>query len=369
MSKAPATSPAPGFETNGVRAIFFDGLPWQGKPTRVFAFVGVPEHKRGEKVPGMVLVHGGGGTAFAGWVKRWNDRGYAAIAMDTCGAVPRGSYGKWQRHDAGGPPGWGGFNQIDEPVGGQWTYHAVADAVLAHSLLRSLPDVDASRIGLTGISWGGYLTCIIAGVDSRFRFAAPVYGCGFLGDNSAWLRNFEQMGKETAAKWLKLWDPSSYLPRAKMPFLWVTGTNDFAYPFDSLQKSYRLPRAPRTLCIRVRMPHGHGPAGEGPEEIRALADSLLKKGKPLARIAGQSCKGDQLTVMFESRAPIAKAELNFTKDTGVWQKRNWEMIPATLDAAKRRATATVPASATVFYLNLADANGLVVSSEHVEVKP
>jgi dienelactone hydrolase len=369
LSKAPASSPAPGFETNGVRSIFFDGLPWQGKPTRVFAFVGVPEHKRGEKVPGMVLVHGGGGTAFAGWVKRWNDRGYAAIAMDTCGAVPRGSYGKWQRHDAGGPPGWGGFSQIDEPTQDQWTYHAVADAVLAHSLLRSLPNVDASRIGLTGISWGGYLTCIIAGVDSRFRFAAPVYGCGFLGDNSAWLKNFEQMGKETAAKWLGLWDPSRYLSRAKMPMLWVTGTNDFAYPFDSLQKSYRLPRAPRTLCIRVRMPHGHGPAGEGPEEIRALADSILKKGKLLPRITGQSRKGDQLTVMFESRSPIAKAELNFTKDTGVWQKRNWETIPAMLNAAKRRATATVPADATVFYLNLADANGLVVSSEHIEAKP
>jgi len=369
LSKAPATYPAPGFETNGVRAIFFDGLPWQGKPTRVFAFVGVPEHKRGEKVPGMVLVHGGGGTAFANWVKRWNDRGYAAIAMDTCGAVPKGSYGKWERHDASGPPGWGGFNQIDEPIEDQWTYHAVADAVLAHSLLRSLPDVDATRIGLTGISWGGYLTCIIAGVDDRFRFAAPVYGCGFLGDNSAWLKNFEQMGKEIAAKWLKLWDPSRYLPRAKMPMLWVTGTNDFAYPFDSLQKSYRLPRGARTLCIRVRMPHGHGAAGEGPEEIRALADSLFKKGVPLARITGQNRKGDQLTVTFESRVPIAKVELNFTKDTGVWQKRNWETVPATLDTAKRRATATIPPGATVFYFNLTDANGLVVSSEHVEAKP
>ncbi len=368
LSKAPATCPAPGFETNGVRAIFFDGLPWQGKPTRVFAFVGVPEHKRGEKVPGMVLVHGGGGTAFASWVKRWNDRGYAAIAMDTCGAVPKGKYSAWQRHEQGGPAGWGGFDQIDGPIEDQWTYHAVADAVLAHSLLRSLPDVDTLRIGLTGISWGGYLTCIIAGVDNRFRFAAPVYGCGFLGDNSAWLKNFEQMGKETAAKWLKLWDPSRYLPRAKMPFLWVTGTNDFAYPFDSLQKSYRQPTGKRTLCIRVRMSHGHGPAGEGPEEIRALADSLLKKGNPLARITAQGRKGEEVWATFESKTKIAKAELNFTKDTGVWQKRNWETTTAKLDPAKRKATASVPADATVFYLNLFDEQGLVVSTEHIEVK-
>ncbi len=368
LAPAPATYPAPGYETNGVRALFFDGLPWHGQPTRVFAFVGMPEHKPGEKVPGMVLVHGGGGTAFAGWVKRWNDRGYAAIAMDTCGSLPGGTHNKRPRHEHSGPAGWGGFNQIDEPIEDQWTYHAVADAILAHSLLRSMPDVDPARIGLTGISWGGYLTCILAGVDSRFRFAAPVYGCGFLGDNSAWLKNFEQMGREKAAKWLQLWDPSRYLPRAKVPMLWVTGTNDFAYPFDSLQKSYRLPSGKHTLCIRVRMPHGHGPAGEGPEEIRAFADSLLKNGPPLARITAQGREGDTAWAEFESRQPMAGAELNFTKDTGVWKQRKWETIPADLDAAKHRVSATVPAGTTVFYLNLLDAQKLVVSTEHIEVK-
>ncbi|MBI5397742.1 MAG: prolyl oligopeptidase family serine peptidase [Verrucomicrobia bacterium] len=368
LSKPPATHPAPGFETNGVRAVFFDGLPWKGQPTRVFAWIGLPERKPGQKVPGMVLVHGGGGTAFASWVKLWTSRGYAAIAMDTCGAVPRGSYGKWQRHDAGGPPGWGGSDQIDEPMEDQWTYHAVADALLAHSLLRSMPVVDASRIGLTGISWGGYLTCIIAGVDDRFRFAVPVYGCGFLGDNSTWLPQFEKMGKEKAAQWLKLWDPSSYLGRAKMPFLWVTGTNDFAYPMDSLQKSYRLPRGSRTVCLRVRMPHGHGAAGEQPKEIHAFADAILRKGAPLARVTRQSCAGGKLEVAFESRSPVVKAELNFTKDSGVWKDRKWETMPAELDAPKHKAAATVPAGATVFYLNLTDERGLVVSSEHVVAK-
>jgi hypothetical protein len=84
-------------------------------------------------------------------------------------------------------------------------------------------------------------------VDSRFKLAVPVYGCGFLGENSAWLGDFEKMGTEKAAKWLGLWDPSVFLPRAEMPMLWITGPNDFAYPPDSWQKSYRLPKGPRTL--------------------------------------------------------------------------------------------------------------------------
>jgi hypothetical protein len=62
----------------------------------------------------------------------------------------------------------------------------VTAALNAHSLLAAHPAVDADRIGLTGISWGGYMTCVVAGVDPRYKFAVPVYGCGFLALNSAW---------------------------------------------------------------------------------------------------------------------------------------------------------------------------------------
>jgi len=78
-------------------------------------------------------------------------------------------------------------------------------------------------IGVTGISWGGYLTSIGGSVDERFRFAAPVCGCGFLTANSAWLQSFEKLGTEKATLWLSQWDPANYLPQAKIPFLKATG--------------------------------------------------------------------------------------------------------------------------------------------------
>jgi dienelactone hydrolase len=350
-----------------VSALFFDGVPYKGAPTRVFAWYGTPKVEPGRKVPAMVLVHGGGGTAFAAWVRLWTGRGYAAIAMDTCGCVPRGVYGKWERDAQGGPGGWGGFSEVEGPITDQWTWHAIADVVLAHSLIRSFPEVDADRIGVTGISWGGYLTCITSGVDARFKFAAPVYGCGFLGDNSAWLDTFTGMGPEKSAKWLGLWDPSVYLPRSAMPMLWVTGTNDFAYPMNSLRKSYHLPTGPHTLCIRPRMPHGHGGAGENPEEIHACADSLLKGGIPLATITKQGREGRSAWVEFTAKSPIKKAELQYTKATGKWQNRLWESLPAQLDEKANRASVEVPAGVTVYYFNLTDEHNLVVSSEHVEL--
>ena len=346
----------------GVKALYFDSVSYQGKPTRVFAYYGAPA---GKHLPAMVLVHGGGGTAFAEWVRMWNRRGYAAIAMDTVGTVPElAEAGKlWtparKRHEFSGPAGWGDFTSVDAPVTDQWSYHAVAAVVLAHSLIRSFPEVDSSRVGLTGISWGGYLTSIVAGVDHRFRFAAPVYGCGFLGEDSAWLKDFEKLGPERAKRWLSLWDPSVYLPAAKLPMLWVTGTNDFAYPFPSLQKSYRLPHGKRTLAIRVRMNHNH-PDGASPEEIHVFAQAISHKAAPLPRLAKQTPN----SALYRSRRPITKAELNYTKDAGRWQDRNWEIAPAELDTRSKKASAKVPDGATAWYLNLFDNRGVVVSTEH-----
>jgi dienelactone hydrolase len=349
----------------GVRALYFDSVNWKGKPTRVFAYYGVPSGApKGAKLPAMVLIHGGGGTAFAEWVRIWNGRGYAAISMDTCGNLPdKATDDPWNPKkggsEYGGPKCGGGFDQVDEPIADQWPYHAVAAVVLAHSLIRSFPEIDPNRIGVTGISWGGYLTDIVAGVDARFQFAAPVYGCGFLGEDSAWLQNFAKIGPERAKKWLSLWDPSVYLPNAKMPMLWVDGTNDRFYPLESLQKSYRLPTGPRTLVIRVRMVHGHK-EGAAPEEITAFADAMLKKGTPLAQIKESASD----TFTFRSKTEIVKAELNYTKEEGRWQDRQWVIVPAHLDGKAHEVTAQIPSDASAWYVNLIDGRGLVVSSEY-----
>jgi dienelactone hydrolase len=345
----------------GVKALTFEGLPFRGHPTRVFAWLGLPPLKDGEKVPAMVLVHGGGGTAFEEWVRLWVGRGYAAIAMDTCGQIPVGHYGRWFRDDQGGPPGWGGFDQLDQPLIDQWTCHAVADVILAHSLIRSLPEVDPDRTGVTGISWGGYLTCIVAGVDPRFKLAVPVYGCGFYRD-TVFENNLKQLNSEAAARWMETWDPSVYLPNAAMPILWGNGSNDFAYTLLAMQQSYRLPTGPRTLCIRLRMPHGHGGAGENPEEIRVFADSILKGGTPLPQFTGSGRDGTKIRATYESPVPVVKAELNFTRDLGRWQDRQWEALPA--DYADGQINAQLPEGTQVYYFNLFDERGCVVSTEH-----
>ena len=366
LSEMPRVDAAPEHSVEALKAIFFESAPWKGKPTRVFAYYGIPTTQPGEQVPAMVLVHGGGGSAFHHWVKLWVSRGYAAIAMDTCGCISGDGHENHTRHADGGPAGWGGFNQIDEPAEDQWTFHAVSAVVRAHSLLRSFPQVDPARIGITGISWGGYLTCIAAGIDQRFAFAAPVYGCGFLTEIPNWRVEFDKMKPGNAERWGRLWDPLNYLPQVKCPMLWVNGTNDFAFPMDSWQKSYRLPEGSRTLSLKVRMEHNHR-AGENPSEIHAFADSILCGASTLAQITHCSLKGRNLHANFESREPITQAELCYTSDKGVWVDRQWQTLPAELDVAGCLVSAVAPPATTVCYLNLSDAQNRVVSSEHVEI--
>jgi len=98
LSAVPRVEADPERSVEGVEAAFFEGAPWKGKPTRVFAYYGLPSTRPGEQVPAMVLVHGGGGSAFHHWVKLWVSRGYAAIAMDTCGCISDGGHEKHTRH-------------------------------------------------------------------------------------------------------------------------------------------------------------------------------------------------------------------------------------------------------------------------------
>jgi dienelactone hydrolase len=371
LLKVPGYEDANDFKSSSpaIRAIFYDAKPFQGKPTKTFAYLGIPAHKPGEKLPAMVLIHGGGGKAFDRWVKVWNDRGYAAIAMDLCGCLPvKADDNKgWRRSAVGGPAGWDvSFTQVDWPVTDQWQYHALCDIMLAHSLMRSLPEVDAERIGVTGISWGGYLTGLTVGVDSRFKFAVPVYGCGFI-DECVWQPTLAKMPAEKAKLWLDQWDPRYYLKDAATPMLWVTGTNDFAYPFPALQKSYRLPKGARTLCVTLRMPHGHGAAGEDPEAIHAYADSFLKDGVGLPVVTGQGRdKTGTAWVTFTAKTAVTKAELLYTTDTGPWQKRLWQTATAKI-GDDYKVSAALPVGTKVYYLNLIDERGLIVSSEHEEV--
>jgi len=378
---APPYYPAPEMDQGPIKAVFYDALPYGGHPTRAFAYLAVPEVPAGQKIPAMVLVHGGGGTAFHEWAKVWYDKGYAAIAMDLEGQIPQNDYPHRPRHAFSGPVRTGMFDDMDKPRGDQWMYHAVADIMLANSLLRALPEVDPERIGLTGISWGGVLSSLVGGLDDRFVFAAPVYGCGYLYDSKGY---FNRMGAkdEASLELRKYWDPARYFTDAPMPMLWVNGDNDPHFSVDTLSRSHVSAGPESILSIHPKMPHGHGVSWEPDRvpEIYALADHLLKGTcAPLTRITKQPEAAEDGTVVlhYEGEQPVVSATLYYLTAAleyvqSVEKKhldlvQQFEAAEARLDPATKTVTASLPEGCTWYYINLIDDRGCIVSSNLMAV--
>ncbi len=357
-----------------VRSLTYVGEEFEGRPTRVFAYYATPGSVLGDKtldkdLPAIVCIHGGGGTAFREWAELWAKRGYAAIAMDLAGSQPiEGENPHDQKSRTrladGGPPQGDEhkFGRIDQKVQDQWPYHAVANAVLAHSLIRSFPEIDKNRTGVTGISWGGYLTCIVAGVDSRFHAAVPVYGCGFLNENSTWLSRFAKMTPQQKQRWVTLWDPQQYLPAVSMPILFVNGTNDFAYPLDSYMKSYHAVPSDvhKQLSITVKMSHSH-PSGWKPPQIGHFMDQWLKKGEPLPMLDRPKVHGDQVQLQYDT-ADISKAAIHWTIDDKPVNAHDWKTVEATIEEDLIQAPKP-PEDAKLWYMKVQTADDSVVSTE------
>ena len=367
-----------------VHSLTYAGEVYQGHATEVFAFYASPatlglEVKPGTKFPGVVCIHGGGGTAFAEWVQLWAQRGYAAIAMDLNGSRPPdpefGPTGTAvsNAHQAetrtrlpnGGPPHGSTekFDSVRTPdTSDDWPFHAIASVMRAHSLLRSFPEVDAESTAVTGISWGGYTTCMVASLDDRFKAAVPVYGCGFLHEGESVQKpRIDQLDPEHRARWIQEYDPGSLLPRCRVPILFVNGTNDNHYVLDSYMKSYAMVPGEKHLRIEVAMQHGHQP-GWAPQEIGLFIDSKCRAGAALPIPGKPAIQGGQVIVSCTSALPLKAANLHYTTDTGRRADRKWITVPAVILGSSLTAPAP-PTEANTWFLTVSDERDAMVSTE------
>lgn len=345
------------------RAILYAGLDWKGKPTKVFAVIGLPKAQAEKalgaadspKVPGVVLLHGGGGKAFPEWVEEWNARGFAAISMSL-----EGHSTQRESHPWSGPERVGIYGDSAQPLQDQWMYHAVADAILANSLLRSLPEVDEDRVGVTGISWGGVVTSTVIGIDQRFAFAIPIYGCG----NLATAENQYGRALGNNAIYKEIWDPMLRFEKAKMPILWLSWPEDKHFPMEHLSASHKAAAGESVMALVPGMRHGHQAGWQRPESY-AFAQSVLQSGRSWYSPLREQIDGSDYQVVFQSDRPIDKAVLVWTEDTGVTGERRWSETSATLrhEQSEWIATAAIPSQATAWFVNLQSGN-LIASSDY-----
>jgi dipeptidyl aminopeptidase/acylaminoacyl peptidase len=225
----------------------FDGTPIES------ALMKPPAPHPGEKLPLVLLVHGGPSSNFSagyGWEAAWAQllvaHGYAVLLVN-----PRGSNGYSEEFLKANRGDWGGGDYQD--------LMTVLDEVLKQG------DIDSNRLGIGGWSYGGEMS--EWAITQTGRFKAAVAGAGVY-DQQA---EFETEGGSAGDEWYfgTPWEhpdvyarnsPATYIGKAHTPTLILDGEEDTSNPVGQSKGLYRALKHLGVETEMVLYPgEGHSP--------------------------------------------------------------------------------------------------------------
>jgi dipeptidyl aminopeptidase/acylaminoacyl peptidase len=221
----------------------FDNTPIQG-------WLMKPTNWHGERAPLILSIHGGPhgayGYSFNATFQAYAAHGYAVLFIN-----PRGSVGYGQKFSDGTLREWGGGDYRDLMAG--------VDAAL-----KKYPWLDANRMGVTGGSYGGFMTNWIITQTPRFRAAVSVASVSNLISFYATSVYQDLIHAEFGLPWddydlLWRWSPLRYSRDAQTPTLFIHGEQDNDVHITQAEEMYMALRRRGIDTVLLRYPReGHG---------------------------------------------------------------------------------------------------------------
>lgn len=361
------------YDAGTVKALTYEGASIGGKPTKVFAYIGYPANmEANKKYPAVVLVHGGGGHAFPDWVRKWTAQGYIAIAMDNTGFFPTSannnpynatnwvwglSNSPFAQDGYGNVPQCDSYNTLMQTPDKQWMYHAVAQTILAKGVLEADSKVDASKIGLVGISWGSKVAACAIGYE-KFAFAVCQYVAGHLEEAQNHNAQYSKLNG------YKQWKADRLFDKVDYPVLFQQWTYDSSASIKSTSKCYEdlMPEG-AVMSLRTSWSHGHD--WNVPLETYRFADSIVKNGNKLTEFTSQpdgsyyvdcniNVPSDATSV--KAKVQYVTSALRYTNNGGSW-KPVQTFNTAELTVKDGRVYGEVPAEAAEYYVEITTVAG------------
>jgi dipeptidyl aminopeptidase/acylaminoacyl peptidase len=184
-----------------------------------------------KKYPLILSIHGGpAGQYGVDWYHEFQV--YAGKGYGVFFCNPRGSTGYGQKFERGIENNWGGMDYQDVMAG--------LDAAIKQN-----PWIDTSRLGVTGGSYGGYMTNWIVGHTNRFKAAVTLRSVSnFISDDGT---RDGAYGHEDDFKGFlfddfeQYWDasPLKYAKNVKTPTLVLHSDNDYRVPIEQGEQWFR----------------------------------------------------------------------------------------------------------------------------------
>jgi dipeptidyl aminopeptidase/acylaminoacyl peptidase len=228
-----------------------------------------PGFRTGRKYPAVVEVHGGPRTQY-GYTFFHEMQMLAAQGYVVYYCNPRGSQGRGQDFSGAIVNRWGTVDYEDVMAGTDW--------------LMQQRYIDPKRVGVTGGSYGGYMTNWIVGHTNRFKAAVTqrsvvlletFFGTSDLG----WLWNHEFGGQpwENPEGYAQM-SPLTYAKNIKTPLLIIHSENDLRCAIEQGEQLYLRLKYMRKTVELVRFPEEpHGLSRHGrPDRRIARLEHILR---------------------------------------------------------------------------------------------
>jgi dipeptidyl aminopeptidase/acylaminoacyl peptidase len=187
--------------------------------------------QEGKKYPLILSIHGGpAGQYGADWYQEFQvyaAKGYAVLFTN-----PRGSTGYGQKFERGIAGEWGGKDYLDVMNG--------VDAAL-----KKYSWIDSDRMGVTGGSYGGFMTNWILGHTDRFKAAVTLRSVSnFISDDGTRdgaYGHASDFGGDIFQKFDLFWErsPLKYAKNVKTPTLILHSDNDYRVPIEQGEQWFR----------------------------------------------------------------------------------------------------------------------------------
>jgi dipeptidyl aminopeptidase/acylaminoacyl peptidase len=228
-----------------------------------------PNFRRGRRYPGIVEIHGGPraqyGYTFFHEMQLLAARGYVVFYCN-----PRGSQGRGRDFSAAIINAWGTVDYEDIMAGADWFF--------------ARPYVDPTRVGVTGGSYGGYMTNWIVGHTNRFKAAVTqrsvvslksFYGTSDLGWNDD--REFGGPPWKNPEGYERM-SPLTYAKNVKTPLLILHNEHDFRCQIEQAEQWYTTLKVMGKRVEMVRFPEEpHGLSRHGrPDRRIARLEHILR---------------------------------------------------------------------------------------------
>lgn len=183
-------------------------------------------YEAGKKYPMVIYIHGGPHSAYGeGWFDEFQN--LAAKGMFVLFTNPRGS------------SGYGAA--FTYSTRGRWGMEDYQDLMKAVDIVAARPDVDSTKMGATGGSYGGFMTTWIATRTNRFK---AIQTDRTITDWTYWYGSSDAQGLTEFEFYGKPWDnqklydslsPIRYVSKVKTPMLLVQSEEDHRTPMGSAE--------------------------------------------------------------------------------------------------------------------------------------